>query len=283
VDLSEVRAVYRRAADLRRLGGRSASRDRANSEAEDSPAIREIWDTLETRPHCMWMNHPARATVASVKVLQVRLAARAGLRTPRTLVTSDPEAAWDFRAACGGRAISTLLGGPMAPYDFGDSRAASRLALLTMERTRVPVLLQEQIISTRTLRVVVVDQRTFAGTVLPDGPDGAELPPEIAQRCVELVRSFGLRYAAMDLAVTPDDEFVFVTMDPEGAFLDTNAVLPVAGIVHAIADTLTKAVAQPRPAGPAAGDAVAAVDAAAADEPETAASSADLVGAPDAR
>jgi hypothetical protein len=46
-----------------------------------------------------------------------------------------------------------------------------------------------------------------------------DLPPDHAQRCVELVRRLGLCFGAIDLILTPDGRYVFLEINPNGAWL----------------------------------------------------------------
>ena len=46
-----------------------------------------------------------------------------------------------------------------------------------------------------------------------------QLPPAIERACITLVRSLGLVYGAIDFVLTPDGEYVFLEINPNGQYL----------------------------------------------------------------
>jgi len=55
------------------------------------------------------------------------------------------------------------------------------------------------------------------------------LPPSVEARCVELLGALNLSFGAIDLIRTPDDEFVFLEINPNGqwAWIEEAAGLPI--------------------------------------------------------
>jgi len=45
------------------------------------------------------------------------------------------------------------------------------------------------------------------------------LPREIAESCKSLTKSFGLNFSAIDMVFTPNDEYVFLELNPQGRWL----------------------------------------------------------------
>jgi glutathione synthase/RimK-type ligase-like ATP-grasp enzyme len=70
-----------------------------------------------------------------------------------------------------------------------------------------------------------------------------ELPSEVADQLVTLVRRMKMRYGAIDLIYTQDGRYVFVEINPNGQFLfvEQATSLPISA---AIADALS--VAEPK-------------------------------------
>lgn len=64
------------------------------------------------------------------------------------------------------------------------------------------------------------------------------LPEAVAGKVQALLRALRLRFAALDLIVTPDGEYVFLEANPNGqwAWIEHETGLPIAA---AIADALT--------------------------------------------
>lgn len=205
-----------------------------------------------------WVNDPRRNASAAYRPTHLRVAAELGLRTPRTMVTNDPEAARDFAFRCGGRAVvktvrATLTeAGQPAPRRTGRPGGSGSAA--PQEVRYAPCLLQERLVRRSELRVTVVGSRVFgveigsrnAGLGHEDWRHSCReefplrpypLPAVISDRCLALCRHFGLAFATFDFAVAPDGDHVFLEIDPHGewSWIADLTGLPIAG---ALADLL---------------------------------------------
>jgi glutathione synthase/RimK-type ligase-like ATP-grasp enzyme len=116
-----------------------------------------------------------------------------------------------------------------------------------------PATIQAALTDKLDIRVTVVEDQVFAASITVDGYPIAEdwrrrkrdaqfrrfdLPLETTERCRKLVRSLGLRFGAIDLALC-DGEYYFLEINPTGewAWLVDSAGLP---IDEAIANALTR-------------------------------------------
>ena len=93
LDLATTTAVWWRrpqAPDVTPISGWQVAQFAAG---EWSQAIAGLWQLLD---RARWMNDPAKDDIASRKAYQLRIARECGLRTPRTLMTSDPDRARAF-------------------------------------------------------------------------------------------------------------------------------------------------------------------------------------------
>jgi glutathione synthase/RimK-type ligase-like ATP-grasp enzyme len=207
----------------------------AVSEAE--AAWQGFWRTVEAR----WVNHPDANAAADHKMVQLRAAADVGFSVPETMVTNDPAVARAFAAAhddivCkAGR--SGLLEDPSGASE--DSRLlytqrleqGARAALASIGPE--PYLFQRLVPKRFDVRVTVIGDTPFgcridsqqaagahtdwrAGEIEDLGHTPLPLPDPVAQRCVALTRRFRLRFSAIDLAVTPNDEWMFFEINPNG-------------------------------------------------------------------
>ncbi len=104
------------------------------------------------------------------------------------------------------------------------------------------------------LRVTVIGERVFAAridsqldarTMIDSRNMSAEipytatrLPRDVEQRCVDFVHSYGLEYGALDLIVTPEDDYVFLENNPVGQFLFIEQLIPEFRMLEAMADQL---------------------------------------------
>jgi MvdC family ATP-grasp ribosomal peptide maturase len=255
---SEVRAVWARKLWMPRLDERLDERLRAMCARESSAALEGFLDGLHG---ALWVNHPAREREAENKLLQLRLAAEAGLRIPRTLVTNDPARAQKFYGELGGRMVAKLLR-PLSVSMNADSlfvytNEVTERDLADAETLRhCPMVFQERVEKARELRVAYVAGRLFAGAIDAGASargatdwrraevgevawEHAEVPREVAARLDALMSRLGLAYGAVDLIRTPEGEHVFLEVNPGGEWgmLERDLDLPIS---EAIADALLK-------------------------------------------
>lgn len=204
-----------------------------------------------------WLNHPRHIGYADYKPVQLAEAAAAGLRVPRTLLTSDPDEARRFAAGPGQVIYKPLSAAPppgdtvmlytsaVDPVHLAGDGAGDGVAA-TMH------LFQERVPTEHAVRLTVVDDQMFAASIrgatgpLPldwrAGQDKlaygtADVPPDVERGVRALMSALSLRFGALDFLVTPAGDWVFLEVNPNGQW----AFLPGAGaIAAAIADSLTR-------------------------------------------
>jgi len=222
----------------------------AFTQNEWQEAVNGIWQLMD----CPWMNPPALDEVASRKMLQLHVAAQMGMRIPRTLITSDPDAAREFIAEQGvGRTIFKTFSCTHAIWR--ETRLLSERELGMLEHVRVaPVIFQEYIEAAADLRVTVVGDRIFPASISAVGTNyevdfrmslgqaqtgPCELPPALTDKLFAFMRRLGLVYGAIDLRRTPSGDYVFLEVNTAGEFLvvEERTGQPIAA---AVADWLAK-------------------------------------------
>lgn len=206
------------------------------------------------------VNDPARNERAAKKLPQLRLAARLGLRIPRTIVTNDPVEARAFAAGLdGGIACKTLKA--YAYRDGADDRfmfsrrvAAGEFAAAAETIAHCPTLLQEYVEKDHELRVTIIGEHTFCCRIDSQSDEAAatdwrradpfELPHQIVpldavvERALRaMMDAHGLLYGAFDLIVTPSGETVFLELNPNGQWLWIELITG-APLAQAMADLL---------------------------------------------
>lgn len=204
----------------------------------------------------LWVNHPDANRAAEHKPVQLGVAARQGFRTPETLVTNDPQEAAEFQARFAGRTVAKSVGPafihPVSRAQvFTSGIRAEQLAFLDDVR-HAPVILQERIDKKLEIRVTVAGDRVLAAEIDSQASDVTsgdwrrdvfevphrvhELPEEVAERCLQLVRRFGLVFGALDLILTPDGEYVFLELNPNGEWdwIEGLTDLPIAEAIASV-------------------------------------------------
>jgi hypothetical protein len=196
------------------------------------------------QPH--WVNHPASNARAGNKLFQLSTAPHCGLRLPKTLITRSLEEAQNFWISHEGKVVAKPLSiGHVEALD-GSIEAQILTSEVRAEHfgdpallARCPTLLQQRVEKGVDIRVTVIDRQICAlaaspqpGTPTPldirqDGMsdlvyEPVTLPAEIAAILLSLCEYLQLRFAAIDLIRSRDDEWFFLEVNPNGqwAWLD---------------------------------------------------------------
>lgn len=257
IDLDEATAVwYRHPTKPVAAPETTDERQREWVRQETEALLAGLGDTLD----CLWVpGKPHRAYAARNKTNQLALAARLGLQVPRTLITNSPEAFLDFYSECNGRLVTKTLYDPRVDRD-GERHATFTRPVRRRDVARyrsirhAPLIAQEYVPKRIELRIMVVGSRVLAAEIHSQASHATrddwrhydfdrtphsrhELPDEVAARCVRLVETLGLCFGAIDMVLTPDREYVFLELNPNGqwAWIQDLTALPIS---EAIADLL---------------------------------------------
>ncbi|WP_341503682.1 MvdC/MvdD family ATP grasp protein [Gallaecimonas sp. GXIMD4217] len=264
IALDEVGAVWmRKPADYAFLSDDLSPQEAAFARQETDQAMFGWLYALD----CFWMSHPVKMRGAMWKGEQLKRAQGAGFRVPRSIVSNCPDTVRRFQAEVGSDIIFKSLSTPhLAADEVADKdRIADGLAttLVTEDMldaldavSELPCHFQEYVHKQHELRVTVIGDQVFAAKLhSQDDPrtridsrdmsaqiryERTTLPPEIERRCRDFVAGYGLNYSALDLIVTPDDDYVFLENNPNGQFLYVEQLVPELGLMAALADTLVK-------------------------------------------
>lgn len=203
-------------------------------------------------PERRWVNHPARNATASRKPEQLTRAQALGLTVPPTIVTQDPGTLRQFWDAVGGEVVAKPLRvGSVERDDPADDTVVftSRVRAEDLDRaatlSRCPTLFQRAVPKSLDVRVTVVDEDLVAVglTATDDGRQrldirrdnmsdveytAVDLPAAVRASLLALLRSYGLRYAAVDFVVAETGDWVFLEVNPNGQW----AWLDLVGAAH---------------------------------------------------
>ena len=249
-DIEEIESVWYRRPGLPEPSqeiSESASHEFAVDESDE--ALLGLWRVLD----CLWVSPPDALNAASYKPAQLKAASSLGLEVPRSVITNDPEEACVFVEELNGAAVVKPLRFGLVcetdqhqdvvftqPVRSEDVRAGMRAVAWC------PTYLQEYVPKDVEIRATVVGDQVLAAEIhsqkvaegkhdwrradvenIPHFPH--DLPPYVANRCVGIVRHFGLAFGAIDLIRTPDGRYVFLEVNPNGQWLwvETLTGLPI--------------------------------------------------------
>lgn len=205
------------------------------------------------------MSPPASVWAAEHKILQLAVAKSLGLSVPNTVVTNKPAEVREAFARFRGKMISKVVRRGYAETESGQlaiytSQVLEDHLAFVEDARWSPAIYQPLISKKCDVRVTVVGDRLFVAEIESQGdtasmidwrktrrPDlphrRAELPRPVSDRLQQLVSSLGLSFAAIDLIRTPQDDYIFLEVNPNGQWLWLDEVLNL-GISEAIADWL---------------------------------------------
>lgn len=211
--------------------------------------------------------------VASSKMLQYRTAIECGFSVPETVYANNKAAVLELAVRHEHLYLKSIDGLDVWDDENGVDYVFYTRTLEAKELDTIPdeaflqtvSFVQEYVPKAYELRVTVVGDKVFATKIhsqnLPEdkgkvdwrqGYDSGlslevcDLPKEVADRCLTLVRALGLNFGCIDLIVKPDGGYVFLECNPNGQWLwiELATGQPIAG---SIADFLIRPVTDYEP------------------------------------
>ncbi|MGK5626957.1 ATP-grasp ribosomal peptide maturase [Streptomyces sp. URMC 123] len=222
---------------------------RALAVSEARSGVLGVLSSLPVR----WINHPAHDSAANYKPRQLAVAARAGLDTPRTVITSDLDHAREFM----GKDVviyKGLGGGVLGPNGERKFLPVSLVSAKELDDgvTGTAHLFQENVEKAFEVRLTVIGGRMFPVAIYA-GSEAAKLdwrtdyrsltyervpiPLEVENGVRRLMKELGLFFGALDFVVTPKGQWKFLEINPNGQWhwIAVKANVP---LVEAMADAL---------------------------------------------
>lgn len=225
-------------------------------QTESQTALDGIWRCLD----CFWVSHPDSLRKAEFKLYQLKIAREIGFRVWPTVLTNCPEEAQSFYDNQDGKLVyKPLRRGRLVRDEIVSLIYANPIRPSKAEQldkvAYTPSLLQRYIPKRIEIRVTVIGNRVFAVEIHSqeyvdtkhDWRRGDTtrlrhrlhmLPNEVKSRCVELVRALDLAFGAIDLILTPESEYVFLEINPNGQWAWIQQMCPDIPLRENLADLL---------------------------------------------
>lgn len=187
-----------------------------------------------------WLNDYWKMIEAERKPYQIKIASEIGFTIPDTLITSNPDRAKDFWNHCQNRmVIKALMLNPTEDTMIYTNEVTEEL-MSKIERLKTsPVILQKLVQKKYELRITVVGDNIFPARVESKNKIdwrksitnfiSCDLPDSIKQKCFQLVKKLGLQYGCIDMIVTPDSDYTFLEINPNGQwqFVEEQTNMPI--------------------------------------------------------
>lgn len=226
--------------------------------AESQAALDGIWRSLD----CFWVSHPDNLRRAEFKLYQLKVAAQVGFRVWPTIVTNNPEIAQAFYYAQEEKIVyKPLRRGRLVRDESVSLIYTNPIGSVEAEEfdrvAYAPSLLQRYVPKRVEIRVTVIGTKVFAVEIHSQEHtdsrydwrrgDTAQLhhephllPPEVKSKCAALVETLGLAFGAIDLILTPEGEYVFLEINPNGQWAWIQQLRPEIPLRETLADLLIR-------------------------------------------
>lgn len=246
-------AWYRRPQSLFANSGNLLSTQLSNYiKGQSALTLRALCESLQT----LWVCHPHKLQRADIKALQLAEASKAGLKTPHTLISNQPAIAAAFIDQLGETECAIK---PLIPLGVTNEEGYHLPLTTTLPKGHpldavalAPNIFQPYIPKKAELRCVVIGKKIFSARIDSQASEktrkdwrGGEyqlepfsLPERVEASILRLMDSFGINFASLDMILTPEGEFVFLELNPNGQWLWLELKLGLP-LVANMADLLT--------------------------------------------
>lgn len=205
-----------------------------------------------------WLNDPWCLYRAENKIYQLEVATSIGFSVPNTLITSDPNKVNAFYNNNLGQIIVKLLASsPILDQVIYTNKVTSEHLSKIDSVKQSPSIFQAIIPKDYELRITVVGDKIFPVKIYSQEDEKTSLdwrrkpklndhevkmevvtlPREVESRIHTYMQSLGLRFGCIDMVVTPEGEYVFLEVNPNGQWYFVQLKTEVQ-IAEAIADLL---------------------------------------------
>lgn len=251
LDLAEVTAAYLRPYNAREVPVVAATAH-GSIAWHYAGALDDLVTAWSEIAPALVVNLPSAMSTNGSKPYQLERIREAGLGVPETLITTDPDAAREFRDRVG-EVVYKSVSGVRSRVSRLRPEHEARLADVTTCPTQF-----QQYVAGHDYRVHVVGERTFACEIRSAADDyrypgphpvdirACELPADVEALCVAAARRLNLALAGLDLRRSPDGQWFCFEVNPSPAFTYFEAASGQP-IGRAIAELLAATLAGPQP------------------------------------
>lgn len=207
--------------------------------------LNNIFSCLES---LKWLSKPEFIYKAENKLLQLKHAKKLEFEIPDTIITNDKSNIKSFAAKHQGNVIVKSLGSnKLARGSSTSLMYTSRVTPFHIEQIEAyditPCIFQNYIDKDYEIRVTVINDKVFSAKVNSQTDElskidwrkkkllfeECQLPYDIEQKCIALVKSLNLSFGAIDLIRTPNSKYYFLEINPNGqwAWIEKDTALPI--------------------------------------------------------
>lgn len=223
---------------------------------ESRTALEGLWKTLP----CFWVSKPDNIRVAENKMYQLKIASDIGFIVWPTIITNDIVSARMFYELNKKEIVykplkrSKLARDNKQTFIFTNPVLSNHFDKIANIK-HAPSILQKYIPKSTELRVTVIGKKVFAVELDSQKIPAAihdwrkalhenlkhtpfDLPADVQKKCHELLERLGLEFGAIDFILTPNGEYVFLEINPNGQWAWIQQLCPEIPLRETLADLL---------------------------------------------
>jgi len=241
VNRDAYRTIWNRRGQVPRLSPSLEETDKVVARMESNFLLKSLLSAIVDRNKgALVVNLPAVIDLVNPKLYQLLIAKEIGFSIPKTIVSNDPDEIREFFGSVNGAMIAKqhlpfawrLKSGAIAFP--GTSRVFADQLESDFSLSGSPLTYQEYIEIEHELRVIVFGRSIFAISQKRGNPrvgdfcdvrwerlEGVhyDVNEQLSSMLFKYMEAMGLGYAAFDIAVTANDEFIFLESNECGQFL----------------------------------------------------------------
>ena len=201
--------------------------------AEWTEGISSVWNSINAK----WVNNPVSTLNAINRLKQLQLGTKVGLKTPKTVVTNNPNALKNFFYDCNEEIVAKTL---HSSEGLPENKMIFTTKISTQDLKRAnelqcsPCMFQEYISKKTEFRVTVIGDTTRVAEIHSQKSEKTKhdwrqyddfdrtpyeisaLPKDTEESLLKLMKAMNLEFGAADFIRTPHDEYVFLEINPNG-------------------------------------------------------------------
>jgi glutathione synthase/RimK-type ligase-like ATP-grasp enzyme len=231
INFSEIKSAYYRRPSFPDLSADDSTRNQF-ALIESIQQLRGFFQILQ----CFWVSDPTNIRFAENKITQLKLANEIGFKIPKTVISNSPE---DVIAFMEGREGDVVIKPVKSGFIGGDevlfTNVLDKEAIVNEPGRimKIPSIYQENIKKKYDIRVTIFGDKIYPVEIHSQGSSQSRidwrrsndlnmqqrehtLPKEIEQKCLKITKRLGLQFGAIDLIMTPENEYFFLEINPNG-------------------------------------------------------------------
>lgn len=178
-----------------------------------------------------WINYPPHTYEAENKIYQLNVAKNVGLDVPNTILTNYNTTSIKEKEKYIVKSIDTALFYDNEIEMFAYSEIVMGSLIKQSELSQAPVIIQELLKDKLDIRVTVIGEKIFPVAISENGHNivgdwrkndkdklqymSIELPSDIVSKIKSLMRTLGLKFGGVDLALS-NGKYYFIEINPTG-------------------------------------------------------------------